>query len=271
MPAWVRRYTIDQWRAIDEDQPAAPSGSTSLQVLAVLATVAIVLTVQEYIGDRTTFERWWPPEIDDDYWELKSFLWWSGWRIAGYVVLPSFVLVAMGHRIRDYNLSPKGFIRHLPTYAILFAGVLPLVVLASRTQAFRDTYPFYRMANRSQLDLWAWELLYAAQFLALEFFFRGFILQGLRRALGANAIFVMIVPYCMIHYGKPMAETFGAIIAGLVLGTIALRTKSIWGGVLIHIGVAITMDMLALQACPDVGSGHYCGDAVDAPADLTPN
>ena len=95
------------------------------------------------------------------------------------------------------------------------------------------------MANRSHFDLWTWEALYAAQFISLEFFFRGFLLQGLRRALGANAIFVMIVPYCMIHYGKPMPETFGAIGAGLILGTLAMRTRSIWGGVLIHIGVAI--------------------------------
>jgi membrane protease YdiL (CAAX protease family) len=134
------------------------------------------------------------------------------------------------------------------------------VIIASKTATFRHTYPFYRMANRSSFDLWAWEVLYAAQFVSLEFFFRGFLLQGLRRALGANAIFVMIVPYCMIHYGKPMAETFGAIGAGLILGTLAMRTRSIWGGVLIHIGVATTMDVLALAGCPSMGSPKPCHD-----------
>jgi membrane protease YdiL (CAAX protease family) len=68
----------------------------------------------------------------------------------------------------------------------------------------------------------------------------------------------MIVPYCMIHYGKPLPETFGAILAGLILGTIAMRTKSIWGGALIHIGVAMTMDVLALRGCPPMGSGKSC-------------
>ena len=85
------------------------------------------------------------------------------------------------------------------------------------------------------------------------------MLHGLRRAFGANAIFVMIVPYCMIHYGKPMSETLGAIGAGIILGTIAMRTKSIWGGVMIHIGVATTMDVLALRGCPPFGSNRYCG------------
>ena len=104
-----------------------------------------------------------------------------------------------------------------------------------------------------------YEVLYAAQFLSLEIFFRGFLLQGLRRALGSNAIFAMIVPYCMIHYGKPLPETLGAIGAGLILGTVAMRTKSIWGGVLIHVGVAMTMDVMALRGCPPMGSKRWCG------------
>ena len=57
-----------------------------------------------------------------------------------------------------------------------------------------------------------------------------------------------------------MPETFGAIGAGLILGTLAMRTRSIWGGVLIHVGVAMTMDVLALAGCPPIGSGRYCGE-----------
>jgi membrane protease YdiL (CAAX protease family) len=71
---------------------------------------------------------------------------------------------------------------------------------------------------------------------------------------------VMVVPYCMIHYGKPMPETLGAIVAGIVLGTLAMRTRSIWGGVLIHIAVAITMDMMAVANCPPADSGEPCPD-----------
>ena len=132
----------------------------------------------------------------------------------------------------------------------------------ARLRDFYDDYVAYLDEGDfdSWLDLFVWEALYAAQFLSLEIFFRGFILHGLRRALGANAIFVMIVPYCMIHFGKPMPETLGAIGAGLILGTLAMRTRSIWGGVLIHIGVAMTMDVLALRGCPPLGSGRWCGD-----------
>ena len=263
LPRLLRAVSIDQWRAIDAETDRTPedAGRTSLRVLAILVTVAVSLTLQEYIGDRGWFEMHFPPTAGNKYFELEAFAWWSGWRFFGYVIIPMGVLAWLpGERIRDYHVSFRGFFKHLWIYVALFLCVLPAVILASRTSDFRHTYPFYRLANRSAFDLWAWEGLYALQFVSLEFFFRGFILNGLRRALGSNAIFVMIVPYCMIHYGKPLPETLGAIGAGLILGTLAMRTKSIWGGVLIHIGVAMTMDVLALHGCPPIGSGHYCGD-----------
>ena len=57
----------------------------------------------------------------------------------------------------------------------------------------------------------------------------------------------MAVPYCMIHYHKPMLGTLGAIAAGVILGYMSLRTRSIWLGAALHIAVAWTMDAAALQ------------------------
>ncbi len=259
--AWFRYISIDQWRAIDRETVREGGGTFDWRVLVILVTVAVSLTLQEYLGDRGFYEDHFKPGRIDTYYELRGFAGWSGWRFVGYVVIPSIVLAVMPReRIRDYHVSARDFFKHLWIYVVMFLFILPVVLFASTTPAFRHTYPFYRLANRSAEDLWMWEALYALQFVSLEFFFRGFILNGLRRALGSNAIFVMIVPYCMIHYGKPMPETLGAIGAGVILGTLAMRTRSIWGGVLIHIGVAMTMDVLALRGCPPIGSGHYCGE-----------
>ncbi len=257
---WVKFLTVDQWRAIDaeSDLQRQPSeaGHFSWFVLVVLVVCAVSLTLLEYIGDRGWFETWFPAHGHDAYSDLKGFAWWSGWRVLGYVIIPSIAILCMrkhGVRLRDFHVSLKNFAGHLWVYLLMFALILPAVIEASTTQQFRHTYPFYRLANRSSFDLWTWEAFYAAQFVSLEFFFRGFLLQGLRKQLGSNAIFVMIVPYCMIHYGKPLPETFGAIAAGIILGTLAMRTRSIWGGVMIHIGVAVTMDMLALRGLPPHG------------------
>ncbi len=280
--SWLWSVTFGQWPLIDAETIREPgeAGTFSWRVLGVLVLCAVSLTIQEYIGDRNFYEHaftlapWAHYKVGAAQWpggwgvqsplryyhELGSFMWWSGWRVTGYVLMPViFILAWPGMRLRDFHISFEGFSKHLWIYVFLFLLVLPAVLYASTTQAFRHTYPFYRLANRSHFDLWTWEGLYSAQFVALEFFFRGFLLQGLRRVMGANAVFVMIVPYCMIHYGKPLPETLGAIGAGLILGTMAIRTKSIWGGVLIHIGVAITMDLLAMRGCP-TASGSWCGE-----------
>ena len=256
---WLAVVTTEQWRAIDrETEPRPPGSNPHLRVLVILMTCAVTLTIQEYVGGSDKYELWFPYD-GSEYWELKGFVWWSAWRVIGYVVIPVLVLVFMpGERIRDHHLSGRGFFRHLWIYAVMFVAFSPILIVASVSSSFRDTYPFYRMANRSHFDLWAWESLYVVQFISLEFFFRGFLLRGLRRVLGANSIFVMMVPYCMIHYGKPLPETIGAILAGLILGTLAMRTRSIWGGVVIHVGVAMTMDVLALRGCPPMGSDSFC-------------
>ena len=69
---------------------------------------------------------------------------------------------------------------------------------------------------------------------------------ALRRTMGATAIFAMALPYCMIHYGKPYFEAHGAVIAGVVLGSLSMRTRSIYAGFLVHITVAVAMDLLSL-------------------------
>ena len=95
-------------------------------------------------------------------------------------------------------------------------------------------------------DLLIWELFYGLQFFALEFFFRGFMLHAWKDRLGYFSIFAMVIPYCMVHFQKPWPETLGAILAGTVLGTISLRTGTIWGGVFIHVAVAWSMDFAAI-------------------------
>ena len=120
------------------------------------------------------------------------------------------------------------------------------MLLVSRQPDFGGYYPFYKGCSRSWFDLLVWEGMYFAQFFALEMFFRGFWLGALRRSFGSGAIFAMAVPYCMIHYGKPFLEANGAIIAGIALGSLSMRTKSIYQGFLVHITVAALMDWLSL-------------------------
>ena len=115
---------------------------------------------------------------------------------------PALLLRALrpGEPLSAFGLSWAGLRGHERAYLVLFLLALPLVVVASMRPSFQDVYPFYRHASRSAIDFVLWEALYALQFVSLEFFFRGFLLHTLKRDLGAYAIFVAVVPYCMIHF-----------------------------------------------------------------------
>ena len=91
----------------------------------------------------------------------------------------------------------------------------------------------------------AYEASYALRYIAIELFFRGFLLLGLERFLGRAVLMPMVTLYAFWHFGKPLPEAIGSIFAGYILGVIALRTRSIIGGIIVHVGVALGMDLAA--------------------------
>ena len=236
--------------------------------LVVFTSGAVFLALMEYYGHKPHMVRLFedlhpahpgPPDHWIDHLRVSAFMshrgptgligfaWWSLWRVLGFFLLPALVIkLVLRERIVDYGLQTRGFLEHAWIYAGAFVVVLVLVVTVSYEESFQTYYPFYDLASRSWYDFWTWELLYAAQFFSLEFFFRGFWLNAAKRAMGSHAIYAMTVPYVMIHFGKPFPETIAAIFAGVALGTLALRTRSIWSGFLIHVSVAISMDVAAL-------------------------
>ncbi len=179
--------------------------------------------------------------------ELAGYVWWTGCHLLTFILIPWLVIrLLFKERMVDFGWRWNQVSEHWRGYLLLLSPILVFVVLVSFGEDFVNHYPFYNLAGRSWLDLLLWELLYMSQFVFLEFFFRGFMLNALRPALGANAIWVMCVPYLMIHFPKLWLEATGAILFGLFLGILALQSRSIWGGVLVHAGVALSMDIAAL-------------------------
>jgi membrane protease YdiL (CAAX protease family) len=260
------------WRELDltaheHQKKTLAAGGYNFRPAVLFAITALVLTMQEYFGGRDFYEEHLKPVLRDievnqitfpgglgalvdikKYNELYSYVWWAFNRVFGYTVIPlvTWKLIFRKDSILDMGLRVRGLISHAWIYVLCLAVVLPAVFVVSRAPDFASYYPFYKHASRSWFDLCCWEAMYFAQFFALEIFFRGFWLSGLRNTLGSGAIFAMCVPYCMIHYGKPYLEACGAVVAGVALGSLAMRTKSIYSGFLVHVTVALSMDLLTL-------------------------
>lgn len=247
----LRSFVWAQWESIDTEYRTErlPSGKAA----AVLLTVAVGLVLPTYLGKPTSVLQWERARLAIEALEagptreLIPHLYWALFKLVNYFLVPVLCIkLVLRERVADFGFSLKHSGRVWALYAAMAVLVLPLAYLASHSAAFLRTYPKFPGAGHSWTLFFTWELAYGLQFFLLEFFFRGFMLFALARYVGSLAIAIMVVPYAMIHFGKPAAECVGSVFAGLVLGTIALRTRSIYGGVMVHCAVAWSMDAFAL-------------------------
>jgi membrane protease YdiL (CAAX protease family) len=260
------------WRELDvaaheHQRKLLAEGGYNYRPAVLFVITALVLTLQEYYGGRDFYQSYIRPVLRQiesaqqvapgglgrlvdvqRYNELYGYVWWTFTRCFGYVAFPmiAWKIIFRKDSLLDMGLRLRGLLSHAWIYGLCLAAVLPAVFIVSRSPDFTNYYPFYKQASRSWFDLMCWEVMYFAQFFALEIFFRGFWLSGLRNTLGSGAIFAMCVPYCMIHYGKPYLEACGAVVAGIALGSLAMRTRSIYSGFIVHVAVALAMDLLSL-------------------------
>jgi hypothetical protein len=137
-------------------------------------------------------------------------------------------------------------------YFLMILGMLPLLIWASFREDFLQTYPRYLPTTAEPhwgiSPVWtiaAYEISYVLQFLSLEIFFRGFMAFALARYVGSASVIVMVSVYAFLHFWKPMPETLGSIAGGFLLGVFAFYSRSVVGGMIIHVGIALLMETLA--------------------------
>ena len=147
-------------------------------------------------------------------------------------VLPAVVILFIfRQRLSEYGLTigdwRKGL--HVTAFLLILIGVL-FVYPSSQIPEIRTYFPLDKGAGDSVLVFLKLQLFRGALFYsAWEFFFRGFMLFGLRKYTGDwMAICIQVIPSCMWHIGMATPEIFSSILAGLLFGILAIRTRSIF-------------------------------------------
>jgi membrane protease YdiL (CAAX protease family) len=162
-----------------------------------------------------------------------------------YMIIPLVVVCcAYKFKVSFFGLGFGNLRKYIPFYGLLLLLMAPVVVVTSFSRDFSMTYPLMQVPVVHLIIVW--EILYVIHFVAVEFLFRGFLLFPFCERYGTAGILFSVIPYCIIHLGKPVPEAVGAVITGMVLGYLAWKSKSIWGGVLVHSVIAVFMDILAL-------------------------
>ena len=170
------------------------------------------------------------------------------------IVLPLYLF----YRLMDQQTSespPNNFYGMVPKrkglilYGMMLALMIPLITLASFQPDFLASYPTYKDTNANEffavpewITALIYELCYGWDFVPTELLFRGFLVIGMSKVLGRGAVLPMVVWYCTIHFGRPLGEAISSVFGGYLLGVLALSTRSVWGGLLIHIGIAWGME-----------------------------
>jgi membrane protease YdiL (CAAX protease family) len=173
---------------------------------------------------------------------LNSFL------DTGFIVqiaLPVIVIVfVLKEKVSDYGLGFGNVKRGLMLSLAFFLFCAPVIVFLLASSDFKRYY-LPQLNNLSSTEAWVAQGI--KDFLCIfkgEFILRGFLLFGLRNVLGNFfAVLIQIIPYVLLHLGKPELECYGSIVFGFALGYLALYTRSIWYGAILHWSIACAFNI----------------------------
>ena len=217
-------------------------GNLSAESVYVLLMTPTFLALHVYLMKPRPFRRFFAEWRGHPYFEFYSFVWWyvgAGAMLCALPLVTSRVLVGRSWRDLGGGWGDRAAARPL---ALAFGVMVVVVIAVGFAPEFARKYPLCDLARTDVRLFVAYQAMYGLYFLAWEFFFRGWMLRGLAGDFGSGAIWIQTIPFALLHFGKPMPETLGAIPAGLFLGWIAWRSRSFLYGWLVHWGVAGALD-----------------------------
>lgn len=216
-------------------------GAGELKPTAILLLSAFLPTVHRYFGSIEFAVRSFSVLSAS---EAVLFMFTSAFFLLG--LIPFFVVVRLFREpLKEYGLTPGNWKEGI----LLTAVLIPLIALtmlypASQTEEMRTFYPFDKSIGSSLTIFLQYEFLRGLFFYtAWEFFFRGFMLFGLRKYVGDwLAICIQTIPSCLWHIGMPTGEILSSIAGGVLFGLMAIRTRSILWPFILHWAIGIGLD-----------------------------
>jgi hypothetical protein len=182
---------------------------------------------------------------DDKFY--STLYWFSADGFLMFIVPVMLILFVHKEKLSDFGFRLGDVKFGIRTYVLFVLIMLPVLWIASGSESFIKAYPQagYRI-RENPASLIYYELFVGFYMLSWEFFWRGYMLFGLKERFGYYAIFMQMIPFFILHRGKPEIETFASIFAGLILGIQALRANSFIYCFLVHWTVMIFVDVISV-------------------------
>jgi len=200
-----------------------------LQAAAVIASAAVILIARQFLIQQFGSQLFYDP--------ITLF------------AIPLAIGLALRFKPQQLGLRLGNTVRDLPITALLLLACSPLIFIASRFPVFYNYYPLFGWARNGLPALAAYELFILVLMASTEFFFRGFLMFGTKKKLGANASnLLQAAPYVLVHLGKPQLELPASLVGGLLFGWLDQKSDSIAPSITLHFGFNLLMDLFCLQA-----------------------
>jgi membrane protease YdiL (CAAX protease family) len=143
------------------------------------------------------------------------------------------ILIILRKNPLDFGLrlgSPRIWGLHIGMICLAAAVILYASSFSPSLQSY------YRTEN---FDFFIYLLTSCVSLSASEFIYRGFLLFGLKEKFKEGAILLQMIPFALMHLGKPELETMSTIFTGILFGYVAYRGKSYWPAFIIHLFINI--------------------------------
>jgi uncharacterized protein len=217
------------------------------KVIVVFISVAVFQTISYYYTSRrffraNLFEQF---QSNSDVYLIEYYFWFLG-DLLVYFIFPMLIIkFYFKERLSDYGLVAGDYKAGIKITILFLLVMLPFIWIVSSLPEFGRTYPHLPSARESWTTFFIFEAGMLIYMFSWEFIWRGFMLFGLKEKFGYYAVLIQMIPFLILHNGKPASETFGAIIAGIALGVLALRTNSIYYCVITHMSVMFSIDFIS--------------------------
>lgn len=217
------------------------------KVLIIFLSVAVLQTISWYYTSRKFFRNnlfeivpsgYDVYLIEYAYWFLSDFF-------TLFILSALIIKLLLKENLKDYGLQLGDYKAGIKLTLIFLIVMLPLIWFVSAKESFVQKYPHLHSARDSWNVFFIYESGMLIYMFAWEFIWRGFMLFGLKEKFGYYAVLIQMIPFVILHNGKPELETFGAIAGGIALGILALRTKSFYYCVAVHIGIMFSIDFIS--------------------------
>lgn len=220
--------------------------SKDFDIYFMLGITPLLLSLYYYFGYGTFLKQTFPFFTTEHYGDVYAYMSQFAIFFALMFIIPAaYLKFKMNADFKDFGMGLGNVKAGLKLLAICIPIIVVVLYFGTDSPDVRTEYPLAKsLHTQREMIIWyhlAYVLLY---YVAWEFFFRGFLLFGMKDRFGVlNAILIQTVSSCLIHLGKPAAETIGAIFIGILFGIFAYRTRSIWYVLILHVIMGLSTDL----------------------------